>query len=158
VSTPLELGNRAWEPYKTVDTLEVLDRHNGIPTLGFFTAAGQRQLFWQAIGYVTDDFSVWIYVPVSPAAPADPRLPEGLILDSPIDRIVTVGMAHHNRLIFEREWNVPARANEGRVLHDVTHFLVEAMDVADRHGLPPGRSELLDQAAQVVRELEQTSS
>jgi hypothetical protein len=153
VSTPLELGNRTWEPYKTVDSLEVLDRHNGVPTLGFFTAGGQRQLFWQALGYVTDAFSVWIYVPVSPAAPVDPRLPEGLILGSPTDRIATVGVAYHNRLIFEREWSIPAGADEGRLLRDLTHFLVEAMDMADRHGLPPGRSELLDRAAQLVREL-----
>jgi hypothetical protein len=45
-------GNLAWAPVPAIENVEVLDRFNGVPTFGVFTAGGERQLFWRVTGYV----------------------------------------------------------------------------------------------------------
>ncbi len=44
------LGNPAWAPMRAIENVEVLDRFNGVPTLGLFSAEGERALFWRALG------------------------------------------------------------------------------------------------------------
>lgn len=139
MSAAPELGCRAWEPFRAASHHRVLNRFNGVPTLGFFTLAGTRYLFWEALGYVTDAFSVWIYVPVDPEDEESPGLPDGVVFDSPAERIAVAAVAHDNRLIFEREWNIPAGMDTGELLHDLTHFLKDAIDEAAENDLPPGR-------------------
>jgi hypothetical protein len=57
------IGNLAWAPSPAFEEVEVLDRFNGVPTLGVFGKPGERILFWRALGYVpADEISAWIYV------------------------------------------------------------------------------------------------
>jgi hypothetical protein len=153
------LGNLAWAPLPAIDNLEVLDRFNGVPTLGLFTAGGERQMFWRALGYVPDTFSIWIYVPVDAAGEQrllgaeSADLLAGLVFESRADRYVTVGVAGDYRLIFEREWLLPAGMSPVDLLHEMLRFLNEALDLVLAQDLPPGRRELMRDASRAVKEL-----
>lgn len=150
-------GNLAWAPVAAVENVEILDRFNGVPTFGLFTAGGERQLFWRLTGYVTDAVSVWLYVPLTAAdenrlACADPPdLLDGLVFRSPVPRYVTVGVAHDYRLIFEREWQLPEDADPQSLLREVLMFLVEAMLLSLREDLPPARRELVYATSEALR-------
>jgi hypothetical protein len=153
------LGNLAWAPLPAIDNLEVLDRFNGVPTLGLFTAAGERQMFWRALGYVPDTFSIWIYVPLDAAGEQrllgaeSVDLLAGLVFESRVDRYVTVGVASDYRLVFEREWLLPAGMPPVELLHEMLRFLNEALDLVLAQDLPPGRRELMRDASRAVKEL-----
>src|ERR1700683_1686384 len=59
---PDDLGlTLAWAPVPAVEQVEVLDRFNGVPTLGIFSADGERTLFWRTLGYVSAKISIWLY-------------------------------------------------------------------------------------------------
>jgi hypothetical protein len=65
MNTQPMLGNLAWAPLPAFEEVEVLDRFNGVPTLGTFGRSGEKILFWRALGYVPPEgFSVWLYVPL----------------------------------------------------------------------------------------------
>jgi hypothetical protein len=151
------LGNLAWAPVAAIENVEILDRFNGVPTFGLFSAGGERQLFWRFTGYVTDAVSVWIYVPLTAAdenrlASADPPdLLDGLVFRSPGPRYATVGVAHDYRLIFEREWQLPADGDPQRLLLEVLMFMVEAMAMSLREDLPPARRELVYATSEALR-------
>jgi hypothetical protein len=154
------LGNLAWAPMPAIENVEVLDRFNGVPTLGLFSAEGERALFWRALGYVPGAFSIWIYVPLDEAA--ERRLGgsergdllEGLIFESPVQRYVTVGVAgKNNRLVFEREWNLPGSIAADDLIGQLLDFLNEAFDIMLRQDLPPSRRELMRNMSQAVGEL-----
>lgn len=44
------VGNLAWAPLPAFEEVEVLDRFNGVPTLGVFGKPGDKILFWRAWG------------------------------------------------------------------------------------------------------------
>src|ERR1700722_5557144 len=106
------LGNLAWAPVPAIENVEILDRFNGVPIFGLFTAAGARQLFWRALGYVPRSSSIWLYVPLNAAeegalSSADASdLLTGTVFQSPTARYATVGVARDYRLVFEREWQL----------------------------------------------------
>lgn len=153
------MGNLAWAPTPEIENVDVLDRFNGVPTLGVFSASGEREFFWRAHGYVPRKMSIWIYVPLSAAdedrlACADaPDLLTGLVFQSPTDRYVTVGIAMDYRLAFEREWHLPVNADPDQLITEMLVFLSEALDIALQQDLPPARRELMRSACEAVREL-----
>jgi hypothetical protein len=113
MSTLPMLGNLAWAPVPAIESVEVLDRFNGLPTFGLFSTGGERHLFWRVTGYVPRSYSIWLYIPftaddenhLSHAEPSD--LLSGLIFRSSVPRYATVGVAKDYRLVFEREWRIP---------------------------------------------------
>jgi len=153
------MGNLAWAPAPGIENVDVLDRFNGVPTLGLYSASGERELFWRALGYVPRRMSIWIYVPltggdeqrISEAEPTD--LLTGVVFKSPSERYVTVGIALEYRLVFEREWHLPVNASPGQLINEMLEFLGEALDIALQQELPPARRELMRTASEAVREL-----
>jgi hypothetical protein len=153
------LGNLAWAPVPAIENVEVLDRFNGVPTFGLFSAGGERQLFWRVTGYVPRSVSVWLYIPLTPAdenrlAHVDPAdLLGGLVFRSRESRYVTVGIARDYRLVFEREWHLPENTDPQKLLPDVLEFLLDALTIALREDMPPARRELVYTTSQAIREL-----
>jgi hypothetical protein len=153
------LGNLAWAPVPAIENVEVLDRFNGVPTFGLFSAGGERQLFWRVTGYVPRSVSVWLYIPLTPAdenrlAHVDPAdLLGGLVFRSRESRYVTVGIARDYRLVFEREWHLPENTDPQKLLPDVLEFLLDALTIALREDMPPARRELVYTTSQAMREL-----
>jgi hypothetical protein len=41
------MGDLAWAPTLEIENVDVLDRFNGVPTLGVFATSGERELFWR---------------------------------------------------------------------------------------------------------------
>lgn len=153
------LGNLAWAPVPGIETVEVLDRFNGVPTFGLFSAGGERQLFWRISGYVPRSTSIWLYVPITAAdekhlARVEPSdLLQGLVFWSREPRYVTVGVARDYRLVFEREWRLPENTDQQTLPVDVVDFLVDALVIALREDMPPARREIVYTTSQAIREL-----
>lgn len=153
------LGNLAWAPVPAIENVEVLDRFNGVPTFGLFSAGGERQLFWRVTGYVPRSISIWLYVPLTAAdenhlAHAGPSdLLGGLVFRSQIPRYATVGVAKDYRLVFEREWRVPQDTDARHLLDNVLDFLLDALTIALNEDMPPARRELVYTTSEVIREL-----
>jgi hypothetical protein len=153
------LGNLAWAPVPAIENVEVLDRFNGVPTFGLFSAAGERQLFWRAMGYVPRSTSIWLYVPLNAAeenalSSADPSdLLTGTVFRSPTARYATVGVARDYRLVFEREWQLLGDADPNRLIHEVLGFLIEALERALTQDMPKAWREIVYRTSQAVREL-----
>ncbi|SRR5258708_7793539 len=159
--SPLPMqGNLAWAPVPAIERVEVLDRFNGVPTLGLFSSGGERTLFWRALGYVPEQLSIWLYVLAGPVTEdhlargdADDLL-TGLLFESPVGRFVTVGLADGGyRLTFEREWEVPAGQSAEDLIDGLLDFLKEALDIMLLQDLPPTRREMMRSASRAVREL-----
>jgi hypothetical protein len=159
MSTLPMMGNLGWAPAPGIENVDIFDRFNGVPTLGLFSAGGQRNLFWRALGYVPRRMSIWIYLPLteadehhlSCADAADPLA--GLMFNSPTKRYAAVGIALEYRIVFEREWHLPADAGADRLIDEMLEFLREALDIAMQQELPPVRRELMRTASEAVREL-----
>ncbi|MFD0969423.1 hypothetical protein [Plantactinospora endophytica] len=153
-----EVGSLAWAPLSAIDEVEIFDRYNGVPTLGVIKAHGGAHLYWRAFGY-TGDFSLWLYVPLSPEDLASVEQDEGagildqIVFRSPRRRYVTVGVAHRHRLIFEREWALPPGLEQNQVLEPVASFAIEALTIAAKQSLPASRRELVRRAKEAVKEL-----
>ncbi|MCL2586287.1 MAG: hypothetical protein FWE35_27965 [Streptosporangiales bacterium] len=153
------LGNLAWAPVSAIENVEVLDRFNGVPTFGIFSVSGERQLFWRVTGYVPREYSIWLYMPLTPAdesrlADAEPSdLLDGLAFRSGAARYSTVGIARDYRLVFEREWQIPPRADARDLFGDLLRFLRDALTIALREDMPPARRELVYTASEAIREL-----
>jgi hypothetical protein len=47
MSTQPMVGNLAWAPLPAFEEVDVLDRFNGVPTLGTFGKPGSKILFWR---------------------------------------------------------------------------------------------------------------
>ena len=159
MSTLPMLGNLAWAPVPAIESVEVLDRFNGVPTFGLFSARGERQVFWRVTGYVPRSYSIWLYIPLtaddesrlSHAEPSD--LLAGLVFGSSAPRYATVGVARDYRLIFEREWRIPQDTDSQRLLGDVLGFLLDALTIALSEDMPPARRELVYTTSEAIREL-----
>ena len=158
---PDDLGlTLAWAPVPAVEQVEVLDRFNGVPTLGIFSADGERTLFWRTLGYVSAKISIWLYMPmdeyaehhVSSRDPSD--ILTGLLFQSPADRYVAVGVTGSDyRISFEREWKVAAGLSAHAVIDEMLDFLLEALELMLEQDLPPTRREMMVRASCAVREL-----
>lgn len=151
-------GNLAWAALPAIDEVDVLDRFNGVPTLGIMTSNGNHILFWRALGYVSD-ISAWVYLPLQ-LEEVDRLLSddgadslEGLIFHSPAERNACIGAARDNRLIFEREWVVPAAKSSAEVLGEVAGFIAEAVAVTLEHELPTTRRESMQRTARAVKKV-----
>ena len=142
------IGNLAWAPLPAFEEVEVVDRFNGVPTLGVFGGPGGRTLFWRVSGYVPqpDEYSVWLYVRLDPvdeehldsAAPGD--LLDGLVFNSGQPRWATVGVAHDNRLRYEFELKLPRAAQPSDLVRVASQFAESAksrQDGAEPSSLPP---------------------
>jgi len=153
-----ELGNLAWAPLAAVDEVEIFDRYNGVPTLGVFRSAGESHMFWRAVGY-TGDISLWLYVPLRPEDEHNieddegPGLLDGIVFRSPRPRFATVGVANLNRLVFEREWNVPANLRQAEVLRPLIEFVSDSLTLALQEDLAASRRDVYQKAETVVRQL-----
>lgn len=139
------------------DAVEILDRHNGVPTLGIVTATGQKTLFWQCADL--GEASIWIYVP---ASPEDLQLLdddeegslEGIVLGLETSRWATMGIAGpDNRLVFEREWYVPAGLTPDNAFDEIVRFAKEFLEAALETDLPPSRRDIMQHASDAVRYL-----
>ncbi|GGM32941.1 hypothetical protein GCM10011608_16770 [Micromonospora sonchi] len=152
------LGNLAWAPVTSVEEVEIFDRFNGVPSLGVFRTGGQSHLFWRVLGY-TGDISLWLYVPLSDgdeeALEDDegPSLLDGIVYHSPRQRYVTVGVANYYRLLFEREWSIPAEAKRGEILRSLIEDVTAALQLAIDEDLPASRREDFKKAREAVRHL-----
>lgn len=153
------IGNLAWAPVPGIENVEVIDRFNGVPTLGVFTAGDERNLFWRVTGYVPKTWSVWLYVPLTSAdeahlADADgPDLLDGIIAGCGEPRWVTVGFAKDYRLLFEREWRLPQGSDANRIAGDALLFLADAMEIALEGDMPQARREIVFSTSEAIREL-----
>jgi hypothetical protein len=161
VNTQPMLGNLAWAPLPAFEEVEVLDRFNGVPTLGVFGKPGDKILFWRVLGYVPPGgFSVWLYVPLSPAdeqhlACAEPsELLHGLVFESSEWRHVKVGMAKDYRLFVEFDWTLPLKASSKDLVGDMVKFLASSLaGLAEQDTVTPSRRRAARRASKAVREL-----
>jgi len=153
-----EIGNLAWAPLSNAEEVEIFDRHNGVPTLGVIRTRKEAHLYWRVFGY-TGDFSLWLYVPLSAADEAKLEddegagILDGIVFRSPHRRYVTVGVGHLHRLIFEREWVLPASVQQDEISGPLAIFTAEALGMAIKDSLPSSRRQLVEQAKQAVRDL-----
>lgn len=155
------VGNLAWAPLPAFEEVEVLDRFNGVPTLGVFGKPGDKILFWRALGYVPpSDLSVWLYVPLSPAdeehlACAEPsELLHGLVFDTPEWRHVTLGIAMEYRLFVEFGWSLPVKASSDDLIRQMVLFLASSLvGLAEQETVAPSRRRAARKASKAVRAL-----
>lgn len=161
MSTQPMVGNLAWAPLPDFEEVDVLDRFNGVPTLGTFGKSGHKILFWRALGYVPPaGMSVWIYVPLSledeqhleEAEPAE--LLHGLIFESPEWRHVTVGLAKDYRLFVDFDWNLPVKAAADDLVCQMLKFLASSLaELAEQETVGSSRRRAARRASKAVREL-----
>ncbi|WFE57856.1 hypothetical protein [Micromonospora sp. WMMD712] len=155
-----ELGNLAWAPLPTVDAVEIIDRYNGVPTLGVVEAGGEPCLFWRVLSD-DDHVSVWLYVPLTREdeehldADDDSDVLESIVIASPGPRYTTMGVAYDNRLIFEREWQLSANLTADEAALACLEFCAESMRVAlaQNPPLPATRRKIVQKASDAVRHL-----
>jgi hypothetical protein len=155
------LGNLAWAPLPAFEEVEVLDRFNGVPTLGTFGSPGEKILFWRVLGYVPPKgFSVWLYVPLAPederhledAEPAE--LLHGLVFESMQWRRSTVGLARDYRLFGEFDWSLPVGASSDRLVREMLTFLASSLDgLAGQETVAHARRKAARKASKAVRQL-----
>jgi hypothetical protein len=153
------VGNLAWAPMASVDEVEILDRFNGVPTFGIVRGSAGSHLFWRAVGYVPDHASFWLYVPLG--AVDEVRLREsqdedflnGIVHQSPVERYVTLAVAWDNRILFEREWLMPAGLNDLEFKRASLRFLTEALQIKIEQGLPASRLEIMRAASAAMKEM-----
>jgi hypothetical protein len=133
VAQPM-VGNLAWAPLPAFEEVEVIDRFNGVPTLGVFGKPGSRVLFWRVLGYVPAyDVSMWLYVPLDSAeeyrleSAESSGLLDELIFRSEVDRKVSVGLAVSYRLLFEYEWVLPANSSPDDLVTALLRFSASAL-------------------------------
>jgi hypothetical protein len=161
VNTQPMLGNLAWAPLPAFGEVEVLDRFNGVPTLGTFGHPGEKILFWRALGYVPPGgLSVWLYVPLEAGdeqhlADAEPtELLHGLIFESPQWRRASVGLARDYRLFGEFDWDLPIGAPSDRLVREMLAFLAASLDrLADQETVAHARRKDARKASKAVRQL-----
>ena len=155
------VGNLAWAPLPAFEEVDVLDRFNGVPTLGTFGKPGNKILFWRALGYVPPSgLSIWVYVPLSSEderhlEDAEPTgLLQGLIFESSDWRHVTVGIAKNYRLFVEFDWNLPVKASAKDLVREMLQFLASSLaGLAELETVTPSRRKAARKASKAVREL-----
>lgn len=152
-------GNLAWAPLPAFEEVEVLDRFNGVPTLGVFGALGNRVLFWRVLGYVPrDGISAWLYVPLDEAdeqhlADADSSsLMQGLVFQSSEPRAVTIGIAFDYRLSLEYPWRLPANLSSEDLPRELLRALAAELRASVRRALTPSRKRAARKASRAIRE------
>lgn len=155
-----EVGNLAWAPLPAFEEVEVLDRFNGVPTLGVFGAPGDRALFWRALGYVPlDEISIWIYVPLSAADEAhlddadSSDLLNGIVFRSSAPRAARVGVAHDYRLVLEYPWQLPADLPAENLTKELIRFLASAITGSLDQALAPHRKRAARKASKAIKGL-----
>lgn len=152
-------GNLAWAPSSSVEEIEVLDRFNGVPTLGVFGSPGRKVLFWRALGYVPHHFSLWLYSPLADEdemhlRDAEPsELLQGLIFNSRTRRTVTVGIADEYRLAFHFDWSLPREASPRDLTRELLSFTSSELADLLRRSITPSRKKEARRASKAVREL-----
>lgn len=154
------IGNLAWAPLSSLEEIDVLDRFNGVPTLGLFGTLGQKILFWRALGYVpSHQISLWLYAPLGEedeihlenAEPSE--LLQGLIFNSRTRRTVTVGIAREYRLAFQFDWSLPREAAQNELIRELLSFTASELDDLLRRSITPSRKREARRASKAVREL-----
>lgn len=149
----LDLGNLAWAPVNDFTSVEVLDRFNGIPTLGVFSSGSSSYLFWRTMH--VGRASVWLYVSLT----EDERVLlmsgkgdlNGILFQRTSPCYSTVGAAHDTRLVFEREIQLAVGQDSDQTWRAVIDHAVSSLGLALEHGLPPARR---DKMLEVKRELQ----
>jgi hypothetical protein len=153
------VGNLAWAPMPNVDEVEILDRFNGVPTFGIVRGAVGSHLFWRVLGYVPDHASFWLYVPLEAADERrlaecdDQEFLSGIVSDSAGERYVTLAVAWDNRVLFEREWLMPAGLSDTEFKKSGLRFLTESMEITIEQGLPASRREVMRAASAAMHEM-----
>jgi hypothetical protein len=154
------IGNLAWAPLPAFGEVEVLDRFNGVPTLGVFGYPGERVLFWRVAGYVPkQELSIWLYVPLLAGdedrleTASDSDLLDGLIFRSATDRRVTVGMAQSYRLKYEYEWDLRRGLSSDEVVGGMLNFLETSLETTLAQTQGMSRRKAVAKASAAVTEL-----
>jgi hypothetical protein len=156
------IGNLAWAPLPAFEEIEVLDRFNGVPTLGVFGHPGGRVLFWRMVGYVPkQEMSIWLYVPLQAddedrLERASDDLLDGLIFRSAIGRHVTLGLAQSYRLKYEYEWDLRPGLSPDEIIGGVLKFLVGALRTTLAQTVGTSRRKAVAKASEAVKELAAT--
>lgn len=111
----LNMGAQAWDAVRDADEIEILNRNNGVPTLGSAHTGRDCVLFWHAA--LDDDVSLWIYLKLGRG---DKRLLrrnkvghllDGVTLGLKKDRAAALGIAYRGDLIALAPWQIPAGAS-----------------------------------------------
>jgi hypothetical protein len=149
--------NLGWAPFSNSDSVDILDRHNGVPTLGIVTSSDNKTLFWQCANL--GEASIWIYLPLSDADIAlldedDEGSLEGVVLGLDNARWATMGVAGpDNRLAFEREWYIPPNLTTDNAFDEIIRHAAESLAAALNTDLPPSRRDVVQHASDVARQL-----
>jgi hypothetical protein len=154
------IGNLAWAPLPAFEEVEVLDRFNGVPTLGVFGRPGERVLFWRVTGYVPkQELSIWLYVPLRAddedrlETASDSDLLDGLVFRSAIGRRVTLGLAQSYRLRYEYEWDLRQGLSPDEVVGGMLQFLAKALRTTLAQTVGMSRRKAVAKASEAVTEL-----
>lgn len=145
----LDVGNLAWAPVNDFTSVEMLDRFNGVPTLAVITTPTEGEhLVWRVIA--VGESSAWLYVALTPKLRRRlekhaPDLNE-VLFRLRNESYATVGIAHGNRLVFEREFHLPPGLTEDETADAVVEFVSKSLDIALRHELPRSRKLLIKRA------------
>lgn len=154
------VGNLAWAPLPAFEEIEVLDRFNGVPTLGIFGNPHDRTLFWRALGYVppSHEISLWLYVPIAPEEEArledaDPGdLLTGLVFETDAPRMASVGVAQDNRLVVEFQWMLPTGMSSNEFMGALVANMLKELTAAHKSA-SAGRKRQIQRARKAVKEL-----
>lgn len=119
----LVLGIPAWRAVRDVENIEILNRDNGVPTVGCAHTKRRSILFWRATEL--DNASLWIYLRIGWR---DKRLlrrnPAGGLLDGVVyglrrERRAILGAADGGVLTNWVRWRIPASADAERLTDEL---------------------------------------
>jgi hypothetical protein len=102
---------------------------------------------------------VWLYVDLTDREIAaieqweSPDVLAGIVFDSPTPRFVAAAVADDNRVVFEREWNLPAGMTRDGLLHPLLTFVLDCLMLALQEELPATRRQIMQRSSDGVRQL-----
>lgn len=120
----LDAGAQAWSAVRDADEIEILNRNNGVPTLGSAHTRRDCVLFWHA-AFEDDEASLWIYLKLGRRDKRRLRrnkvghLLDGVTLGLRKERPAVLGVAYRGDLIAWAPWQIPAGASARQLGRDI---------------------------------------
>lgn len=138
----LNVGAQAWDAVRDADEIEILNRNNGVPTLGSAHTRRDCVLFWHAA--LDDDVSLWVYLKLGRG---DKRLLrknkvghllDGVTLRLQKSRAAALGIAYRGDLIALASWEIPAGASAESLGRYIVEKAVRILEPKARAVRKPG--------------------